>query len=92
MAARADALLVLARTAHGAVDVLLVDPRGPGVELLQTPVLGSSDAEFEVTFTDARRAVGDASAGLGRRARRRSCRPASRSPPTRSAPPAAPSS
>lgn len=47
----ADVLLVLVRTgeADEAIDILLVDPKAPGVTLTQQPTM-ASDAQYEVTF------------------------------------------
>jgi alkylation response protein AidB-like acyl-CoA dehydrogenase len=54
-AAAATRLLVLVRSGDGAhdIDLLLVDPRTPGVELTQQYTL-AGDTQYKVTFTDAR--------------------------------------
>jgi alkylation response protein AidB-like acyl-CoA dehydrogenase len=51
-AAAADRLLVLARTADGAVAVALVDPNGPGVRLTQQFTV-ASDTQYRVDFDRA---------------------------------------
>ncbi len=54
-ASSATALLVLARTGDGEgdIDVLLVDPSAPGVELTQQMSL-ASDTQYRVEFSDVR--------------------------------------
>jgi len=51
-ASSADRLLVLARTPDG-IDLLLVDPKAPGVALEQQRSL-ASDTQYRVTFSDVR--------------------------------------
>ena len=59
-ASAATRLLVLARTGTGAHDVelLLVDPRSPGIELTQQHSL-ASDTQYKVVFNDVRVPVAD---------------------------------
>ena len=59
-ASAATRLLVLARTGRGVndVDLFLVDPRSPGVELTQQRSL-ASDAQYKVVFNDVSVPVGD---------------------------------
>jgi alkylation response protein AidB-like acyl-CoA dehydrogenase len=56
----ATRLLVLARTGKGThdVDLLLVDPRSPGIELTQQHSL-ASDTQYKVVFNDVRVPVAD---------------------------------
>jgi len=59
-ASAATRLLVLARTGKGThdIDLLLVDPRSPGVELTQQRSL-ASDTQYKVVFNDVRVPVAD---------------------------------
>lgn len=59
-AGAATRLLVLARTGEGAHDIelLLVDPKAPGIALQQEYTL-AADAEYRVTFSDVRVPAGD---------------------------------
>jgi alkylation response protein AidB-like acyl-CoA dehydrogenase len=59
-AAAATRLLVLVRSGSSEqdIDLLLVDPRAPGVELTQQYSL-ASDTQYQVTFTDVRVPAGD---------------------------------
>ncbi len=69
-AAAADRLVVLARTGDddAAVDLFLVDPQTPGVELLQQFSL-ASDTQYQVTLSDvvvpATDRIGDPGSGWG---------------------------
>ena len=52
-ASAATVLLVLARTGEGEVDLTLVDPRSPGIELTQQKSL-ASDTQYQVELRDVR--------------------------------------